>query len=263
MSFQQIIGSLVVFAGVCGVACGEPLDGDLGQLEQQYSARFTSNYQLGVRPTSTGRQCDRVSSGQVCSVPLHKTIEVITSYTPTFQESANLFTLRQQYDDASNFSYPFAISTDPPAPNSTRLFITKGAIGGTGTNAITDYARVTTYGSPNALTEGVVDGDPVGNYQTHGYCICTFDAADIEAKTSDPTERSRLQKHAFAVCFSECSGLGLKAEASGAYSQTTINLTSNLSVLTPGEACRMNSYNNTANGDFSNQSIGGFCSTGD
>lgn len=237
---------------------------DLGQYEQPYSARVTTNYQFGSQTATAHKQCDRVSSGQVCSVPAFKTIEVGGDASLTIGNLLEMSTVINRLDAATNFDVHAVSIGNPPAPNTVRLILSVGAVSGTLSSNIEGYSSVT-FVSTTGLTEGVADADPVGQYQKHGACTGKLDTTDINNKGTNATEDINLFRHAVGHAIEACMGLGSRddAGANAVYSRRTVIPGTDLGGMTAGETCRANSYSTTNNGDFSNQGVGGLCATVD
>ncbi len=236
--------------------------GQLGTAKQAYHSRVSGLYQHGTQTGSALRACDRSTTGQTCSVPKFKNFEICLGNTFSATEKSRMLEMAQGIDSRSNFtfSYPSDCSAAPLA-GKMRLIIDPGVVSGSLSSNIQGYATVQ-LGSPSNLTEGVAGADPVGNFQTHGFCLAKIDLVDIYAKGANSTEDTRLLKHAGASVILKCQGNGSRQDVAAvpAYSRESIVLGSNLTVyMTDGEKCRADAYDTTANGDFSN--TGAVCPT--
>lgn len=238
---------------------------ELAETSQAFSARVTNNFQFGTQTGSAHLQCNRSSSGQVCSIPKFKTLEVARAASFSDPEKVIIGLIRNEFDNAlSSWSIVEADTSVPQAPNTVRLTLSQAACSGTLSNNIEGYSCIT-LSNITSLTEGEVDLEPVGNYQTHTSCNGLIDSVDIANKGANDEQDNKLTRHAVAHAILTCMGLGSRTD-SGAntfYSRRTLQLSSFLSTLTAGEDCRAESFSTTNNGDFSNQGIGGLCSTVD
>jgi hypothetical protein len=262
---KNIISAIVLLSlAACGGADWDE-EVELGETTQAYSARVTNNFQFGTQTGSPHLQCNRSSSGQVCSVPKFKTLEVARSTAFSDVEKVAIGLIRTDFRNAlSSWSIVEADTAVPPAPNTVRLTLTQGTCAGTLQNDIDGYSCITLSGI-TSLSEGVGDVDPVGNYQTHTNCTGVIDSVDINNKGANDDQDNKIRRHAVAHAIETCLGLGSRTDAgaNGFYSRRSLQLSSFLSPLTAGEDCRAESFSATNNGDFSNQGIGGLCSTVD
>jgi hypothetical protein len=190
-------------------------------------------------------------------VPKSKSFEYCFGSGFSSAERSSGITAASLIDGASNFTYTYVADCSTTiAAGKLRLTINPGVVSGSLSSSIQGYADVQ-LGSPTNLTEGVAPGaDPVGNFQTHGFCLAKIDLADIYAKGANSTEDARLLRHAFASVILKCQGNGARQDVAAvpAYSRESILLDGSVFVyMTDGEKCRANSFDATNNGDFVNQ----------
>lgn len=234
-------------------------DADIQELEQDYTAPNSTNYQFGVRTTASHRQCDKVSTGQVCSVPKTKAIKWCINPGFTNEEINIISGIVNSYDTALStwtFTYDSDVVTGL-CKGTNNLQFTPGACGvsGSASNEISDYVCTTFTGVTN-LTEGVIGSDPVGSYQAHSLALSKIDIAGINPKYAVGSPRNNAKKHATAYGVLTAIGLGGRTDAS-ANNFASKNVISPLAVglLTAGEQCRANNFQINNSTDFSVNSV--------
>jgi hypothetical protein len=240
---------------------------EIGQTEQAYTATRTANYQLGTQTAAAHRQCNRSSTGQVCSVPKTKnfTYCINSGFTnPEIALISNEVNILDTLLTGWTFTYESDLLTGQCLVSNTLQF-TPGSCGtsGTATGNIENYACNTLSGITN-LTEGVVALDPVGSYQAHSQARGKIDVTDINAKFATTTQRENAKRHATKFILLSSIGLGSRNDgASNTFGSRPDLANFLLGTLTAGEKCRVDSFtiNNTT--DYSTRQLLPDCNTVD
>jgi hypothetical protein len=237
--------------------------GDTTSVEQALAAKPSATLQYGTRTASSGRACDRTSSGQVCYVPAG------TGLTGTVSSKAITWRLTPVHGFSSEEQTAIqnaVVALDNSLANWTFNFTTQpaGAIqlanapvsGGSGSSNIDAFVE-TQFLIPQQLNEqtGVV-----GQYISSPSCFISLDIADINARGTaegGATEIGKLRTHAILVGLMRCLGLGTRDDAgsAGFYIDRTLVFPGPVFrlLLTAGDQCRANSYDPFSNiFDFSN-----------
>lgn len=229
---------------------------DIDQIQQAYAANTTNNFQFGTRTAASHRQCDRTSTGQVCSVPSTKSITYCIDSGFT-QADYNLVSNEIRLLDDALSGWTFTFENDlftGACLLSTFLVIKPGSCGTSGTSptGIENYGCATLSSTTN-LTEGVNGNDPVGSYQKHSLSRGTVDITDINAKYSNASQREFAKRHAIKFILLSTVGLGSRTDgAANTFGSRSQIANFSLGLLTAGEKCRLGTFNSSNNGDFSN-----------
>lgn len=240
---------------------------EIDQVEQAYVAKRTANYQFGTQTAAAHRQCNRTSTGQVCSVPKTKNFTYCVNPGFTNAEIGFIHNEVQMLDNLLT-GWTFTIETDIFTglcmPSNT-LQISPGSCGesGSSTGAIENYACNTLSGLTN-LTEGVSGLSVKGSYQAHGLARAKIDITDINAKFSNATQRENAKRHATKFILLSSIGLGSRNDgASNTFGSRPDIANFVLGIMTAGEKCRVDSFelNNTT--DYSTRTLLPDCSTVD
>lgn len=237
----------------CGAAPEDFADeqsDDFGQAEQSFSAPVSSNYQFGTRTASSHLQCDRTSTGQVCSIPLTKNPTYAFDNSVGGTERA-LITSIVSAIDSSLASWSFTEVTmldDPTIIFEDALHVCAGT---SASNNIDSFGCVFLTAQGNGLTEGA---GVKGSYTNHSFGVVHVDLTKIQAKVSAAADRNLVYKHAAGSAVLAWMGLGLRTDAgaNNNLSRREVSTTLPLGTLTSGEQCRANGFVATANGQFTN-----------
>jgi hypothetical protein len=250
---------LAAFAA-CALACGgygaEPeSEESLGTAEMPYIALNSPTKQFGTQTGKPNRSCNKTSSGQTCSIPRFKKLQIVRDDTGTWTTSqrVNMQTVTSALAAAhTGWTFSIVSYTAPADPNAVRVFVTNQAVSGTSGSNV-DLYRDLVFGGTTQLTEGQGGGLPVGNYQSHASCDLKLDRNKITGKGANSTEDARLFSHAFGNGIVGCMGVGTNDSANDKVSQRPIDLTKFLDAATTGEVCRASYGDLSDTADFSIQ----------
>lgn len=250
----------LAFVGALLLACsGQDLevDEEIGQEEQEFIALNSPTKQFGSQTGKPNRSCNKTSSGQVCSIPRFKKLQIVRDDTGTWTttQRVNMQTVTNAFaglHGPGGWSFSIVNFAAPADPTAVRVFVTNQAVSGaSGSNV--DLYRDVAFGSTTQLTEGQGGGFPVGSYQSHSTCDLRLDRNKITGKGATDLEDGRLFSHAFGNGLDACMGVGTNTAVNSMVSQRPIDLTKFLDAGTSGEACRANFGDLTDTADFSIQ----------
>lgn len=228
-------------------------ESDIGTLSEGYSARYTSNYQLGVRSSGSRIQCDRVTTGEVCSVLRNIGLNprnVSYYIDPGSFTGTEMDEIRKAVEDIdtalTNWNFNEVPDYDPwPA-----LFFNDLPCAGSSTSSsIAAFSCVNLESTGENLTEGA---GVVGTYTTHNSAIVHLDMDDILARASNSLQILYLIRHATGHGALAGIGLGgrLDVNASGFFSRMAVDPNWSGAALSTGEKCRLESYSSVGDGTF-------------
>jgi hypothetical protein len=238
--------------GLVALACGAPAEDELGQLEQEYAAKHTLNYQMGVDSSDARMQCTRTNPAQTCSLLKTKNvtfyIEPADFGPPGTGYNDEIFTYVSQLDSALS-SWTFTEVTDPATPNIHLVFRRGACTGGFSSSSIAAFSCVSLFGSGVNLTEGT---GVTGNYTTHEGATVFIDMSDLTLRATTTIRRLRLLRHAAGHGTLAAIGLGgrVDSDASAFVSRMAVDVDWSGATISSGEDCRAESYSPTDNGVF-------------
>jgi hypothetical protein len=245
--------SALLAALTLSAACGAPEQSDdlleLGQIEQAFAAPASPTYQLGTTTSSARLQCNKTNSGQVCSVPLTNSKSILWRFAAnsgfTNQQKADFRVVMTAVDNSLP-SWTFTESTSESAA----IRVNKAACSGSSSSNNIDAFSCVDLSGPSIDLE--VGPGVVGNYTAHVFADVHIDFDDINAKFSSSSDRLALAQHAFGHGIISWLGLGSRSDsgALGFVSRRQVNVNALNLPLTAGEACRLEAYNITNNGEF-------------
>jgi hypothetical protein len=242
------------------LGCGDYSDGtipnELNTLSTAYSAKRTSNYQLGVTDTHSRMQCDRINSSQSCSLlrniglnPRNVSyyIDQPAFGAPGTPINDEIYKAVEEIDTALNgWNFNEVFDLDPWPT----ILINALPCSGSSTSAsISAFSCVNLTETGENLTEST---GVVGHYTTHDSAIVHLDMADIFARGAGSLQELYLTRHAAGHGVIAAIGLGGRLDAAAAdfFSRMAVDPTWSVSALSVGEKCRLESLNGVGNGSF-------------
>jgi hypothetical protein len=240
---------------------------DIDQTQQAYTATRTANYQLGTQTSAAHRQCNRSSSGQVCSIPKTKNFTYCINSGFTNAENSLIANEVNMLDNLLT-GWTFKLENDPLTGAcllSNTLQFSPGSCGSSGTSSskIENYACNTLSGISN-LTEGATGLGVVGSYQAHSFARGKIDITDINAKFSNATQRENAKRHAVKFILLSSIGLGSRNDGgSNTFGSRPDIANFVLGILTAGEKCRVDSFSTSNTTDYSTRTLLPDCNTVD
>ena len=282
---MKLVTSLLVAAGL--VACGASQDmpryeyvkdsdglileivdldyvpEDIGTSKQPYSGKTTANYQYGTSTAATHMQCNRSSSGQVCTVPMAppgmnspKAMFYHVQSAGMTAAQVNEMTNAVEAVDAALSGWTFTPTNDPLLAH---VILNRVTCAGSGGSDITSFACTNLTANANNLSEGV---GVVGSYTNHTFGVVHVDWSDINATWGTTIDRLLVGQHATVYGLLSWMGLGGRSDAGATsfMSSRTANPAVGKGYMSTGEVCRAQSYVPTADGAFT---ISGNCAGAD
>ncbi len=226
---------------------------DIGQLEQQYSARETANYQMGVSTGASRTQCSTTNTFQTCSVITTKAITYYiepADFGPPgtgFNDEIAKYVDQLAAQLSPEWTFTEQFEAEPEATIHVRDTLCQG-----------------NYQSPSIVAFSCVDLDDtgvnllentgvVGQYKTHDDCNVNIDMDDINQRGLNSLQELRLLRHAAGGATLACIGLGRRGDggADDFASRLAVDVNFSPAVISTGERCRAKSYGSANNGQFS------------
>lgn len=250
---KNVIKTTIAFA--CIIGCGAPEGDDdqeqIGELEQGFTARVSTNFQYGTQTGTQHRRCNRTTSGQVCRIPDTKSQVWCENGSP-LGYSADITAVINGFDDMSTWSFPFAsipaLGTCADAFKNLSIKVQTDGCGanGTASNNITDYVCITE-GTATNLTEGP---GVVGSYQSRNFCEVKIDWTQLTNKGLNNTEDHNYFKHAVAHGIAQCIGLGGKTNNNAQATSENMRADVANTSLSTGETCMAQNFTTASPGQF-------------
>lgn len=230
---------------------------DLEQLAIAYNAPVTPNYQFGTQTGSSRQRCNRISSGQVCSVPDSRTQSYCVDFPLRDDIEADIHTEMAGLANSLGWSFPQNIVGGACDIATAKLQFTLSATGGSLTSDVKDYVNVVFKGVTQ-LTENELPGEAtvIGNIQKHAQCEIRIDQDDILAKGTTTQQDRNGWRHAAKNGVLKCLGIGSYGTGAGGGrgSRNLFDPNIGTTFITGGELCMLQAFNPVSNGNFANAS---------
>jgi hypothetical protein len=236
----------LIALSLLAVACGAPVDGedfDLGTTEQAFSAKRTTNFQMGVNAADDRLQCNRTNALQTCSLLTTKNIVYWidpASFGPSGTAfNDEIYAYVEELDDSLS-SWSFNETSD--FNDDWQLAFVKGACPGTASSVkISSFSCLALASTGVNLTEGT---GVVGNYTTHNDATVYIDMDDITVRGLNGLQELRLLLHATGHGTLAAIGLGGRTDAGANNFVSRMLVDPNWSgaTISVGEDCRAESF---------------------
>lgn len=236
---------------------------EIGQTEQAYLSKVSTNYQWGVRNAQSRTQCNRTTAGQQCVIPSSKGGFFCLGSTLTAGEKTTARNVYSQISAAitgAGVAGPIWTEGPDPVLGSCQMVVDACTVQGAAGNNIESYSGID-FGTLFQLTEGVASSDPVGDYIRHQHDFGFFDGftcidrTDINAKFASANGRTQLFKHALGHAIWAWHGLGSRTDAlvNTLFLRKTVAAEGTVlsGALTAGSSCLIASAQYGNNGDYS------------
>lgn len=223
---------------------------ELAQLEQPYSIKHTTDYQMGVDASDARMQCTRTNPLQNCSLLNTKSvlfyIEGADFGPPGTGYNDEIYTYVSQLDAALS-SWTFTETFAPSTPNIVLVFRRGACTGGPSSTSIAAFSCMTLAASGQNLTENT---GVSGNYTAHLGATAWIDMGDVTQRADTTIRRLRLVRHAAGHATLGAISLGGRTDsgASDFVSRMTVDVDWSGATISSGEDCRAEAYVPTQNG---------------
>lgn len=231
----------------CGAAEDEWLTDELGEVGQAATAKGSDNLLYGTTTSGARLQCNRTSTGQVCTMPNTKNPTYCIEFGSgiTNNQASQIRGAFSAFDTAlSSWTFTDAApagvqncGTLNPVPT---VIVNKLACSGTLSSNIEGYSCANL-----TFVDSLSDVGIPGSFQRHSNGVIHLDYVDILNKGANATEDDRLSFHAILHGISAWIGQGSRSDslAAGFASERAVTpFRASRSALRTGEDCRAESY---------------------